>query len=653
VTIWQHSLATLAVLLGTAAFVLGGCVDAADEESTGWIDRSGLGVLKSEPEVLVFEQADVGSEMTRRVELTNVGTGPVKITGFQLREEGGPEFDGRREFFEGADGWVDHAVSLAPGASYMLSVNYTRRNARPDQGVITMHTENTADDTFEVPIEASAAAPDLDAPEKVSFGRVAPRSDDVGAHRLITLRNAGSAVLRIDDVFVTGNDRFRVSFPQPNSLENPDDDSNTSPERLAPGQSVPVRVWFQPIDNLPERGELVVQSNDPDESVHGVELIGNASGACLNIDPRDELDFGQVAVGMLARRAVTLENCSAHEQLEISEVALAEDAGGVYSLADDQSLDGAVLDPGERRQLEVLVQATDAALFEGELVIASNDDANREMRLPIRASVHHCSVQANATAWVQGSTRPQTTVQARPLDTIMFDGSGSISAYGHIVDYEWTILSRPQDSTQRLLPDNSSVNPRLFLDSIGTYEIELVVRDDSGALSCGERAIITINVESNDDVYIHLVWDTPGDPDQTDTFGTDLDLHYMHPNGRWNEQPWDIFWRNSSANWGDPASSLDDPSLDINDTDGGGPETIRHSGLENLEYRVGAYYYSDHTLGASNATLRIYVHGALAFEIAQRHMPRSGAFWDAAAIDWPSGVVRTIDQMHQGFPQTP
>jgi hypothetical protein len=201
-----------------------------------------------------------------------------------------------------------------------------------------------------------------------------------------------------------------------------------------------------------------------------------------------------------------------------------------------------------------------------------------------------------------------------------------------------------------MLPDNHSVTPRLFIDLIGTYQIGLEVTDQTGARSCRRQAVVTIVAAPNDDdVYIQLVWDTPEDPDQTDNFGTDLDLHYLHPNGQWDEAPWDIFWRNPNEDWGVQGDGSDDPSLDIDDT-GAGPENIRHSGLENVTYRVGAYYYSDNTLGESYATLRVYTHGTLAIEMANHHMPRTGAFWEAALIHGNSLTVSPIDRLHQGFP---
>lgn len=54
--------------------------------------------------------------------------------------------------------------------------------------------------------------------------------------------------------------------------------------------------------------------------------------------------------------------------------------------------------------------------------------------------------------------------------------------------------------------------------------------------------------------------------------------------------------------------------------------------------------------GPSFATLRIFIHGELAWDFTEdggpgdREMRAQDHFWDAAAIEWPSGRVTTRNQ---------
>ncbi|MCA9449867.1 MAG: hypothetical protein KC931_22285, partial [Candidatus Omnitrophica bacterium] len=159
-------------------------------------------------------------------------------------------------------------------------------------------------------------------------------------------------------------------------------------------------------------------------------------------------------------------------------------------------------------------------------------------------------------------------------------------------------------------------------------------------------------------IVLELTWDTPNDPDQTDTgpeAGSDIDLHFAHPNADagvdldhdgapdpWFDIKWDTFWFNGNPNWGDSdPSTKDNPNLDRDDVDGAGPEIISLNSPEiDSKYRVGVHYWNDHGYGASTAKLRVFIDGDLVYsetaELTNHDM------WDVATIDWPSGAVTPV-----------
>ncbi len=263
-----------------------------------------------------------------------------------------------------------------------------------------------------------------------------------------------------------------------------------------------------------------------------------------------------------------------------------------------------------------------------------------------------CWVTADARARIQGQDAEwaDNIDMVIPLSTIELDASQS---QGDIDRHEWTFLSYPQGSTPRFVPDNNGQFPRLFLQLAGTYEVQLTVAGQNAAGEvCSDTDVVEIVACPCDgDIHVQLTWATPGAPDETDTLGADLDLHYMHPNGRWGEEPWDIFAMNPTADWGVQGDDTDDPRLDIDDTDGAGPENINHNGLENVRYSVGVYYNDDNGLGTSYATVRVYVRGTLMLEVENKHMPRTGTFWHVADIEWPSATVTRVDRLFQGYPR--
>lgn len=259
---------------------------------------------------------------------------------------------------------------------------------------------------------------------------------------------------------------------------------------------------------------------------------------------------------------------------------------------------------------------------------------------------------AVAEGAVSGTDVWSTDLVAEPLSTVSLRGTESSSTSGEIQGYEWTIAARPVDSTTRLLPSASVAEPTLFLDLPGEYVVELEVTDAAGNPSCEPRGRVTIQAVPQQDIHVSVTWDTPADADQTDTIGADLDLHFLHPNGQWNNAPWDIFWNNVTADWGNPGPA-DDPSLDLDDGDGAGPENFSLPNPEpNAQYAVGVYYYSDNGFGPSYATVKIHLAGALAYEKAAEYMAGGDAFWYVARIQSSTGVM-DVDTHQTGFPARP
>jgi hypothetical protein len=622
-------------------------------------DASDLGGRLDAPQDVTMPPVSVGDSVTTTITLQNVGQAALTITSLELREESGGTFDGELEFYRGQLGWDASPLTLAAGTSHNIEVRYSPTNTTRDAAELIIDSDDATTPQHTVSISTASLGPDIYSAQSISFGRVPPRPNEPswqGDTRLTQVQNIGSARLDISDVYISGSDRFRVTFPQGSQPSDPATDSDQWPTTLASGDSFPVRVWFAPDDNLPETAELVFESNDPDASQYVVNLSGNSGAPCMQVSPSNDINFGQASPGQTAQKTITIDNCSRSSELQVSNIEISDDGGGVYAiqagtLPGNLPASSATISAGERANFVVTFEPSAQTSYTGELTIVSDDSATSPLTIPIlgRGSSNACPT-AQATAWVQGSSTQQTSIQTDPLNTIQFDGSNSTDSDGSVTGYEWTILSRPQGSTQRLLPNSTEVNPRLFLDLAGTYEVELKAIDDQGAYSCGAPAVITIVATPNTDIHVQLVWDTPSDPDQSDSFGTDLDLHYLHPNGQWDSEPWDIFWRNPTADWGVTNDASDDPSLDLDDEDGAGPEEINHSDLENVQYRAGVYYYSDNTLGASYATLRVYWQGQLSIEIENQYMPRTGSFWDAVLIDGGSGNTTDISRMYQGFP---
>ncbi|MFO0749302.1 MAG: hypothetical protein U1F43_27100 [Myxococcota bacterium] len=215
-----------------------------------------------------------------------------------------------------------------------------------------------------------------------------------------------------------------------------------------------------------------------------------------------------------------------------------------------------------------------------------------------------------------------------------------------IAAYAWTVVG-PEGSSPVLIPSASDSRPLVDVSLAGEYRVTLRVWNDEGVESC-EAAEARVVVREPDALRIELSWTSPGIPDGGAATGPDLDLHFAHPYASgsydgdhdgvgdgWFDTTWDCFWFNDHPNWGSiDAAADDDPRL-VGGRGGGGPEALvmRH-GEDGTCYRVAVHDSTDHGLGPSFATVRVYDRGQLAFAAEHVKLERLD-LWEVGSICWP------------------
>jgi hypothetical protein len=661
------TLVTLAVVGLLAAGT--GCGN--DQNNGGNFDEANPPNFVTDSDTLAFVSVSLDQTDTQTVTILNVGEGDLKLSNIKLVEET-REDPGGEEFRKG-ENWTNSAV-LATNEELRLQVEYTPTDRSPDNGYIEVTTNDPkfqdTDGVTTIPLETPELAPRIFSKENVIFRRVPPVDEETRNKfwQITEVQNIGQAPLELSDIIVSPEDSdFSISFPDSNEDEDPSDDAGDFPGTLEPGESFPIRVYFNPVNDLPSDAELIFFSNDPDAAEYVVNLLGNSGSPCLQLNHEDEVNFGEGGIGFANNKTIIIENCSPSSDLNVSSIDVCTFVSDDECTSDEPTFeikDGslpeglpdseAVIGPQDTSSFVLTYTPEDLSVSTGELTVVSNDPAKSNLVVPVvgKGTDNACP-QAVAEAKLSDSTRWQTELNTIPLKTIDFRATNSVDADGTIERYEWNIVQRPTNSTARMQPNSNVAEPSLFLDLAGDYVIELKVFDDKGTESCGDQALITIRATPDEDIHVQLVWDTPTDQDQTDTNGTDVDLHFLHPNGTWNNLPFDIFWNNPTNEWGAPGAD-DNPSLDIDDTDGAGPENINLTDPESgLTYAVGAYYYAANGFGPSYATVRIFIRGQQKFEWRDMYLPSRGSFWYVATISWPSTNIFAVNNVQQGFPNRP
>ena len=90
---------------------------------------------------------------------------------------------------------------------------------------------------------------------------------------------------------------------------------------------------------------------------------------------------------------------------------------------------------------------------------------------------------------------------------------------------------------------------------------------------------------------------------------TDVDFHLLHPRAmRWFDDAYDCYYANCTGaglSW-DAAGNDDDPRLDLDQTDGFGPENINIDLPPAATYRVGVHFFSDDGMGPAQVYVNVY-----------------------------------------------
>lgn len=447
-------------------------------------------------------------------------------------------------------------------------------------------------------------------PTSVDFG-AAPLSAD--SSRTITVSDPSGLDLHLAAAFSTDSDpAFRIG---------------RSADLVVAGGTAEIEVVFRPLVTSQVSATLVLTSDSKKYPRQEVVLVG--SGVDLGLPQivvsPNPVDFGSVGKDTVTRLDVSIRNSGVRD-LILDQVLLTDDGNGAFRLVTTAPAEF-VLRPTDEVFLQVAFAPPVLGDFVGELSIVSNDPATHDLRLPLLGTGYDTPVAVLTTL--------DDISHARPLDTVRLDGSGSFSPTPSVTisHYEWHLALRPVGSTTTLISagqtgvDVTTASPRadVVLDLAGRYEFALYVVDSRDVRSAAP-AVLRVRAVPDEDLHLQLVWDHPT---------ADFDLHFVRGSSGLFNHDMDCYFSNRFPNWF-PDTPDANPSLDLDDQSGFGPENVNVKHPLDGVYTVFVHYWNARTTGnpAATATVRIYVRGQLAAELTQT-FEHDELMWSVAELDWP------------------
>jgi hypothetical protein len=453
------------------------------------------------------------------------------------------------------------------------------------------------------------------------FGEV-----DIGRARVFsfTVRNPSPVRLVVESV--TLDDGSDPAFEFDSEL----------PEIIEPGigsAGSVVSVKFAPTVEGPVSAVVRIKS-DGENLGEGedvlINLTATGTSRCqpdINVLP-STCDFGDVGVGATGFCDLSIENVGECE-LVISDLGFTPETPQTVFGAQSAVNIPLTIPGGTATSIRLYARPSTATVFSGGMVISSFDPDEPEVVVPLTVRGAQAPTCVARVSRINNAPNNNPSPAIEPLDAIELSADQSTASRqgGTIQSWQWQLIDQPPESSATLEFSDRRETNFVFssaagrvrgIDVAGTFTVGLIVTDDLGARST--QCTIALNAVPRSGLHVQMTWDTSSN---------DIDLHLARNGTSWCSSD-DCHYGNRNPNWGGGNAN---PSLDIDDLSGFGPENITIESPNDGNYTVGVDYYSGSV--PSTVTVKIFIGGQLEYE--GFHFLSDGV-WQPARIDVRNGT---------------
>lgn len=465
-----------------------------------------------DPAGLQFGPIEAGTTQALEATIANLGTGdlslgPLTVTGnnaFAITDDPAGEI-----IPPGDDVTVE--VLFSPGAEGIFGGAVEIASDDPDEPVALL---SLAGEAFVLPdIEVD--------PEEVDFGLI-----EVGltASDAIAVRNLGAGPLSVTSVQLSGGGELAFLSPD-------------LPGTVPAGGEVTIEVTYTPVDDSSDVGSLTLQSDDPDEPVVEIELLGDGHlFADVDVSPI-QIEFGEVQVDDVVTGTVQIANLG-NDALVLTGCSVAGDTA--FSISVNPC--GGVVDAGDTVALELSFTPDAEQLFVGSVVVQSDDPDTPQVTVGllgtgITAEIDVAPTQLDfgqldigLTASMDLEIRNQGTADLL-LGALFMDGGAEFSldvdpSYQVIAPGDTTLATvsytpadLQPDTGELQIPSNDLDEPLVAIPLLGAHDPIADIHVDPQVLDFGTVDVglqvgdtVTVNNQGTGDLWVDLPALT-GNPD--------------------------------------------------------------------------------------------------------------------------------------------
>lgn len=407
---------------------------------------------------------------------------------------------------------------------------------------------------------------------------------------------------------------------------------------ILPGESLDLEVVFLPSEEATYTGDLVIVDGQLSWTLplNGVGVIREVP--VLAVNPVG-VDFGAVSLGETGRATVQISNrgtaTGVIERASLRSTSMDLDGNETFGLGTALPI---TVDPGQSVSVELTFTPTLEAQISDVLVMHAVDHTPLEVGVTGQGIVPLGDVVCTPSRVEFGQVERGST---RTLSVICEARGGPARLIGaRISDNPMFVLPSPPNTQDLTSGGTATIDIEFRPDGTPSEQTGTMVVDYNGGTG---PATFTVNLVG--DVIPPPVTETAMAVKlQWTSNGTDVDLHFVGPGGRFYEAPNDCYYGNRTPDWGVNGDTTDNPFLDTDDVDGYGPEEINLAAAPAGRYDIYVHYFADNSVRSTDAIVEVYISGQLA-ATRNRGNLNCGLVWHVGYVQWDgsNGVFNAVD----------